>query len=190
MSAPTAPGATPLPLPHGDGSDDGRPPVHSPDAVLRRGPLFWVSAVVGAAGVAWGLRGVFTHSLDTRPANLGKFFLGGVILHDAVFAPLVLAAGIGVAMAVPRRVRAQVQAGLIIIGCVVLFAYPEVRGYGLASNNPTSLPYNYAAKTATVVLAVVAAMVVAAIGHLFLRHRTRPDTPRQTSANQPSTNRT
>jgi hypothetical protein len=130
----------------------------------RAGPLFWISAAVGWAVIGWGLRGVFQHSLDTRPANLAKFVVGGALLHDLIVAPVLLLAGVALARAVPGRARAVVQAALAISGIVALFSYPLVRAYGLAANNPTSLPHNYGANLLIVlgvVWAVAAGIVIA-----------------------------
>jgi len=133
----------------------------------RAGPLFWISAAIGWAVIAWGLRGIFQHSLDTRPANLARFVVGGALLHDLIIAPLLIGAGVLLARAVPGRARAVVQGALAISGIVALFSYPLVRGFGLAANNPTSLPHNYAAGL-LVVLGIVWA-VAAAIAVVRLR---------------------
>jgi hypothetical protein len=129
----------------------------------RAGPLFWVSAAAGWAVIAWGLRGIFQHSLDTRPANLARFVVGGALLHDLFVAPLVIVAGVLLARTVPRRARAVVQGALAVSGIVALFSYPLVRAYGLAANNPTSLPHNYTANLLVVlglVWAVAAGVVI------------------------------
>ncbi len=129
----------------------------------RAGPLFWVSAAAGWAVIAWGLRGIFEHSLDTRPANLARFVVGGALLHDLFVAPLLLIAGVLLARSVPGRARAVVQGALAISGIVALFSYPLVRAYGLATNNPTSLPHNYTANLLVVlgvVWAVAAGLVI------------------------------
>ncbi len=128
----------------------------------RAGPLFWVSAAIGWAVIAWGLRGIFEKSLDTRPGNLAKFVVGGALLHDLLVAPLVIVAGVLLARAVPGRARAVVQGALAVSGIVALFSYPLVRAYGLAANNPTSLPRNYTAGL-LVVLGVVWAVAAAAV---------------------------
>ena len=128
----------------------------------RAGPLFWISAAVGWAVIAWGLRGIFEHSLDTRPANLARFVVGGALLHDLIIAPLIIGAGVLLARAVPGRARAVVQGALAVSGIVALFSYPLVRGFGLAANNPTSLPHNYAAGL-LVVLGVVWAVAAAIV---------------------------
>ncbi len=135
----------------------------------RAGPLFWVSAAAGWAVIGFGLRGIFEHSIDTRPANLARFVVGGALLHDLVVAPLVILLGVVVARTVPRRGRAVVQAALAVSGIVALFSYPLVRAYGLAANNPTSLPHDYARNLA-LVLGVVWAVAAAA---LLLRLRVR-----------------
>ena len=109
----------------------------------KAGPLFWVSAAVGWVVIGWGLVGIFSNSLDTRPANLARFVVGGALLHDLLVAPLAILAGVLVARAVPGPARAPVQAALAVSAVVALFAYPLVRAYGLAANNPTSLPHNY-----------------------------------------------
>jgi len=145
----------------------------APDDDRRAGPLFWISAGVGWAVIAWGLRGIFQHSLDTRPGNLARFVVGGALLHDLLVVPLVILAGVLLARAVPGRARAVVQGALAVSGMVALFSYPLVRAYGLAANNPTSLPHNYTANL-LVVLGVVWAFAAAAV---ILRLR-RPVTNR------------
>ena len=130
--------------------------------VRHRGRAFWISAVAGWAIIAWGLRGVLHHHLDTRPPELLRFVAAGILAHDVVFVPLMLAAGLVVSRAVPGPARALVQAVLFISGVVALFAYPEVRGYARVLHNPTSLPHNYAAHLAAVVVAVAGA--TAALG--------------------------
>jgi hypothetical protein len=130
--------------------------VTAPAAHERRaGPLFWVSAAVGWAIMAGiGLRGIFAHRIDTRPANLAKFVVTGALLHDLLIAPVVIVLAVALARAVPARARVPVQAALAVSAIVALYAYPLVRGYGLATHNPTSEPHNYA-RNLLIVLAVV-----------------------------------
>ena len=133
---------------------------------------FWVSAAIGWVIIAVGVRGIFEKTIDTRPAQLARFVIGGALLHDLVVAPLAIVAGVVVVRAVKgRAARPPVQAALIVTAIVVLFAYPLVRAYGLAANNPTSLPHNYAANL-VVVLAVVWAAAGVAIAVRRRRSRT------------------
>jgi hypothetical protein len=146
----------------------------------RAGPAFWVSAAAGWATIGYGLRGLWQHRLDTRPANLAKFAVGGALIHDLILAPLLLAVGVAIARIVPPRLRAIVQAALIVSGSLVLFAYPLVRGYAHALHNPSSLPHNYTANLAVVLAAV---WVVAALAIVLRRpaRGTGRDKPRRSS---------
>jgi hypothetical protein len=131
------------------------------------GGRFWISAAVGWVAIGWGVVGIFRHSLDTRPANLAKFVVGGALLHDLLVAPLVILVGVLMARAVPARARGPVQAALVVSGVLALFSWPLVRAYGLAAHNPTSLPHNY-----TLNLLIVLGIVWATAGAAtFLKSR-------------------
>lgn len=130
-------------------------PAEATPARERRGPLFWAAAAVGWAVILGvGLRGILGHRIDTRPAQLARFVVGGALIHDLLVAPIAILAGVALARLVPGRARAPVQAALLVTAAVTLFAYPLVRGFGHATHNPTSEPHNYAANLA-VVLGVV-----------------------------------
>ena len=129
----------------------------------KGGAGFWLSALAGWAVIAVGLRGIIQNSIDTRPGNLARFVVGGALLHDLVVAPLVIVAAVVVGRVVPGRARAVVQGALVVSAVVALFSYPLVRAYGLAANNPTSLPHDYATNLLVVlgvVWATAAALVV------------------------------
>jgi hypothetical protein len=129
---------------------------------------FWITAALGWALIAWGLRGIFDHHIDTRPSELARFFVGGALVHDLLFAPIVIVAGVVVARAVPPAWRAYVQAALIISGVLALIAYPEVRDYARILHNPTSLPHNYTANLGVVIAFVWVATAVVVV---FVRRR-------------------
>lgn len=138
----------------------------------RRGVGFWISAGVGWALIGWGVRGALHHRIDTRPAELGRFFFGGLLAHDLVFAPVVLAAGVAVSRLTPGRYRAGVQAALVLAGLILLFAYPEIRDFARVLHNPTSLPHNYTQNALVVAAVTVASVaVLAAIRARVARRR-------------------
>ena len=85
------------------------------------------------------------------------------LAHDLVLAPVVLLAGVALARAVGGRWRAPIQAALFMAGTLILFTYPELRGYGHALRNPTSLPHNYATNLAVVLAAVGAGTITVAL---------------------------
>jgi hypothetical protein len=125
--------------------------------------LFWASALSGWALILWGVRGALHHRIDTRPGQLARFLLGGALAHDLVLAPLVLLAGTALARVVRGRWRAPLQAALFVSGTLLLFTYPSLRGYGHGLHNPTSLPHDYAANLALVVVAVVVVTAALAV---------------------------
>jgi hypothetical protein len=129
--------------------------THHP--VPRRGRTFWIGTAAGWGLTLYGLRGALHHSVDTRPAQLARFWIGGALAHDLLLAPAVLGIGVILARVVSRRRRA-IQQALIICGPLALFAYPEIRGYGHGLRNPTSLPHNYTAN-----LLLVAGIVTVAL---------------------------
>lgn len=137
-----------------------------------RGPLFWVSAAAGWVLIGWGVRGALLHHFDTKPPDLVRFFLAGALVHDLIFAPVILGAGVALARLVRGRWRAPVQAFLIIAGCAALFAWPEIRDYARVNHNPSSLPHNYTANLIVVAGAVLLGVLVVT---WFRRRRgTRP----------------
>jgi len=145
-------------------------PMVEPEQRLRR-PTFWLSAMVGWVVIAYGIRGLLHHHIDTRPANLARFFVGGALVHDLLFAPVVLAAGVLLARAAPRRARAWLQAGLLVSGCLVLFSYPLVRDYAKVIRNPSSLPHNYTANLAVTIGLVWGAVILGAVWTAALHRR-------------------
>ena len=134
-------------------------------------PLFWPAVLVGWAFIANGVRGVLENHRVVHLSGFLRVFVGALLVHDVLLAPFVIALGTIVSRVVRPAIRAAVQAGLIISGVVVLFAFPFVRGYGRVPDNPTILPRNYAQGLA-MVLAVVwlGVVAVAAVAWRSSRH--------------------
>ena len=136
----------------------------------RRSPWFWPLAIAGWAMMAYAIRGIFMHGVDTRPSKLFTLLIGVDLVHDLLLAPVVLAVGFLVTRLVPARIRPPVTAALFVSGVVVLYSYPLVRGYGrLAEFNSSRLPNNYA-RGLLIVLAVIWA-VTAVVVAVRLRRR-------------------
>ncbi|MDP8937579.1 MAG: hypothetical protein M3O23_07620 [Actinomycetota bacterium] len=148
---------------------DGRAPAF-PHGAHKAGNGFWLSAAIGWVVIGVGLRGIFEKHVDTRPGQLARFVVGGALVHDLVVAPLVILAAVLVARAVPGRARPFVQAALVVSTVVALFAYPLVRAFGLATDNPTSLPHDYGANL-LLVLGVVWGVAAALMSRRLRRVR-------------------
>lgn len=100
---------------------------------------------LGAVGLAAATYGLMM--LDDRgPENLRAvvtWLVAGVILHDAVLAPLtILVCPVG-ARVLPGRFRAPVAGGLLVVGSVTLLAVPVLGRFGARSDNPTLLDRDY-----------------------------------------------
>lgn len=126
-AAPAGPGATTL---------SGR---EEPPRWRGRWPLYLLG--VGIAG--WGLVGLLSNASRTDPLNWAIFFVGSILGHDALLAPIVLlAAAVGVRR-IPATYRGVIQAGAVISGAVTLLAMPVVLGLGRRADVPSQLPLPY-----------------------------------------------
>lgn len=111
------------------------------------GWLFWGLTGLGLAVIGFGLFGIWTHQgtgvLDVRVRPVLTWTIGAIVVHDLVFAPLVLLVGRGLRRVRPRALRAPLQVGLATSALVTLLAFPLVRGYGARAGAPSRLPLNY-----------------------------------------------
>lgn len=142
------------------------------------GLRFWSTTAIGWAIIAFGVRGLVHHSIDTRPANLTKFVVLSALLHDVILAPIVLGVGVVVSRLPPGKPKAYVQTALLASGTVALFAYPAVRGYGHSlPNTPGYLTHNYTEELGVVVAAIWVVVGAAYLmshrltGHRLIGHR-------------------
>lgn len=118
---------------------------------------FVVVAALGWLLIAVGVAGVLGAGSAVPPLSFARWVLGLALLHDLVFAPLVLLTS----RAVPARWRALALRVAISTGCLVALAWPQLRGWGRAPANPSIQPRDY---TQGLLLAVAAVLgVVAAV---------------------------
>jgi hypothetical protein len=91
------------------------------------------------------------------------WLVAGVVLHDAVFAPLVLVAALVVARLVPRERLAPWVVALVVLVPVTLAGVPELGRFGARADNSTLLdrPY-WLGWSVMVTLVVVVVLVTAA----------------------------
>jgi hypothetical protein len=150
-----------------EGSQTVREPTDGPAA--RPSAARTAVGALGVAGIGFGAWQV----LAGAPVAVGVWLAGGVIAHDAVLAPAVVALGWLVARAVPRTVRGPLQAGALVAGSVALMSAPlwlrPLLG-PVSRANPSANPLDYP-RNLVLVLAVIAAMTVAAILARALRTR-------------------
>lgn len=102
-------------------------------------------ALLGLAGLTAAGYGV-VRLLALGLANLAatvEWLVAGVVLHDAVFAPLVLGAGLLAARWAPRRLRAPATVALVVLVPVTLVGLPELGRFGADPRNATLLDRHY-----------------------------------------------
>jgi uncharacterized membrane protein YidH (DUF202 family) len=125
----------------------------------RLGRLLLLAAAVPAGTYASWL-------LVTSPAEQWSALLvwlaGGVVLHDLVLAPVLLAMGVASRM-LPAHARTPAAIGLVIWGSVTLLAVPVLGRFGEREDNATLLDRPYLVSWCVgAVVTVVAVAVVAA----------------------------
>jgi hypothetical protein len=115
--------------------------------------------MLGLVATAYGLLLV----VGLGPGPLGSvlaWVVGGVLVHDALLAPLVVALGVLAVLGTGRWWRTPLVWALVVLGPLTLVAVPVLGRFGARSDNPTLLDRPYWAGyvgVATVVLALTVA---------------------------------
>lgn len=126
--------------------------------------------LIGLAGAAMGAFGALRFLRLDLPdiLNAMLWLVGGVLVHDAIVAPLTIGVTVLGTRLVPRRGRAAVLTGLVVLLTVTVTAVPVLGGWGARADNATLLNRDY-----VVGWAVFAALVVVGtvIGVAPLRRR-------------------
>ena len=147
-----------------------RPQDFSP--AIRR----WRVALV-VLGLALLALGGFVLLVDVKPQQyLGivTWFLGALIIHDGILAPVVFAIGLGMRRAstrIPFAVLVIVQGALVTIALLVAIVVPEILKKSIGTGNETLLPLDYARNLSIVIVALLA--LAAVLIAVVLRSRRR-----------------
>lgn len=118
--------------------------------------------VVGVAAAAYGVVRLLDLGWSNTRATL-VWLVGGVVLHDAVFAPVVLAVALLAVRVAPRERLAPLVVGLVVLVPVTLLAVPELGRFGARADRPTLLDRNYWAGWWVMVALVIAAVGIGAL---------------------------
>jgi hypothetical protein len=126
------------------------------------------AAVAGVLASAYGVRLL----LDLGWANSRStlvWLVGGVVLHDGVFAVLVIVVALAALRVAPRERLAPWVVVLVVVVPVTLVGIPELGRFGARADNPTLLDRPYWFGWAVLVTQVVVGVLV---GSLATRRRT------------------
>jgi hypothetical protein len=103
----------------------------------------------------------------------GEWLVAGVLLHDAVLAPVALGAWVLVARLAGPSWRAPTAVGLVVLGSVTLLAVPVLGRFGARADNPTLLDRHYG--LGWLALAGLVVLAVATAGLVRSRHAAREE---------------
>jgi|SoiMethySBSTD1v2_1073268.scaffolds.fasta_scaffold1242374_2 hypothetical protein len=131
-------------------------------------------AVPGVAALGYAASRLWEVPADAWGSVL-TWLAGGVLLHDAVLAPIVIGLGVAASRWLPVPWRSPAVVALVWWGSLTLAAIPVLYGGGVRPDNPTLLDRPYVASwwlgSATVVVLVVA------VGWWRRLRSTRPGSP-------------
>ncbi|WP_067528477.1 hypothetical protein [Nocardia uniformis] len=134
-----------------------------------------VRLLLAALGIWLAAMGV-TDLLDMTRTDLLSivfWFVGGILVHDAVFAPLCAALGVAAHRVLPARAWAPVACGAVATVTLVLIAVPVLAPGGANADNPTvrDRPYALGLTIAVVTVWVLVAISTAASRRIRPHHR-------------------
>ncbi|WP_371494390.1 hypothetical protein OG871_04700 [Kitasatospora sp. NBC_00374] len=123
-----------------------------------------VLVLAGLALTGYGLYGLLTDHFVQHPLEIAEWAVGGLLLHDGLWVPLICVLGATLARSTP------VRTGLVLAAAVTAVALPAVLRAGVDGGNPTVLPLPYLRNW---LLALAAIAVVATVWALIGRRRRR-----------------
>ena len=147
--------------------------ITDPGAHAEPGRGFWIGLALGAPVMTYGAVSLVRQAGWPRAFAAGRWLAGGLLLHDLMLVPVVLAIVWVIGRATPRWLRTPLQSAVLGSALVLALAWPGLRGYGNRPDNPTVHPLRYGSALLTV-LAVV--WVLAAVWSCwrFVRRHPRP----------------
>ncbi|MGL5859485.1 MAG: hypothetical protein ACRC35_13980 [Angustibacter sp.] len=175
------------PAPHLSGDPIARPtrtpdqqltrPIQPPDqqVVGRRAAIArWTCGGIGVACLVIAVRLVLDGGAGAAPRAVAPWLVAVLVAHDAVLAPLTLAAGWAATRVVPAGVRAAVQAWSLVSACLVLVAAPLVvrqlrAGPAQAGANPSAEPLDYPRNLAVTIGIAALAWAICVTALLMVR---------------------
>jgi hypothetical protein len=125
---------------------------------------FWVGLALGTPVMLYGTVELVRQAGWSRAFGVARWFGGGILLHDLVLVPIVLAVVWVVGRWTPPVVHTPLRAAVLGTALVVALGWPGLRGYGNKPDNATIHPLDYGSAVLTLlVLLWVAALVWSAV---------------------------
>jgi len=139
--------------------------------------VFWSAMAVGFTVIGWGVYGLLVSRggvVGVRLVPWLLWFVGLLLAHDLLVAPLAHLVGRGIRHVRPVVLRTPLQVGLALSALVTALALPLIREYGAGAQagNDSVLPRDYTVGWLAL-LAAVWLGAAALTGLLSLRGRRR-----------------
>jgi hypothetical protein len=133
-------------------------------------PWWRVPLLLAGLGVlGWGTWLLLSGGRSTAPTGALAWMAGALLGHDAVLAPLSVAAGwatVRLTVRLPGAARRVSAGGLFVAACLVIVALPALLAPGI--DNPTATPRDYG-RGLTALLLMVAATVALVVTAVTIR---------------------
>jgi len=122
-------------------------------------------AGLGAVGVGLALWGLWLmRDFNREQLTSEAFWLaGGVVLHDAVLAPIVVLLGYGASRVLPGHFRSSTATAFLIWGTLTIVFLPVLSGQGGKAGNDTILGRPYVLSWVVMTVVLIAYAVVVAL---------------------------
>jgi len=123
--------------------------------------------LLALTGVGFGLWGLWLMRDFTRAQLTSEAFwlAGGVVLHDALLAPVVVAIGFVASRVLPRPLRSSSATAFLVWGTLTIAFLPVLSGWGGKPGNDTVLGRPYVLSWIVMTLVLAAGAVGAALLH-------------------------
>lgn len=121
-------------------------------------------ALLGVAGVGFGLWGLWLMRDFTSDqlVSTGTWLAGGILLHDAVLAPVTVGLGVAASRLLPGHFRAATGLAFLVWATLTVVFFPVLSGQGGKPDNDTILHRPYVLSWLVLTGVLAGAAVIAA----------------------------
>jgi hypothetical protein len=104
---------------------------------------FWIGLLLGTPLMVYGAVELVQQAGWPRSFGVARWFAGGILLHDLVVAPIVLAVVWLIGRWTPPAVQTPLRVAVLGSALIVAIGWPGLRGYGNKADNATIHPLDY-----------------------------------------------
>jgi hypothetical protein len=152
---------------------------------------FWIGLALGTPVMVYGAVELVQQAGWPRAFGVGRWFAGGILLHDLVLVPIVLAVVWVIGRWTPAPVHTPLRAAALGSALVIAVGWPGLRGYGDKPDNATIHPLDYGSAVLTLLALLWGAALVWSAWRLARRGaRSSASTPSGDAPGSPRTSRT